>query len=153
MVLFLFNTVIYVFVLLCLCILIVCLCMATLTDVFPFFFLSCKANARVKTAKTGHDPHSSEFLCCSMCCLFCVILCIVCVCICTVLLPPGGNPIAVNKYINITNVFVTVQQGLACNDKTHLTVRKKEPNSIRGWEMCRSANLAFSMILQYGVGF
>jgi len=23
------------------------------------FFLSCKANARVKPAKTGHDPHSS----------------------------------------------------------------------------------------------
>jgi hypothetical protein len=37
----------------------VCLCMATLTEVFPFFFLSCKANARVKPAKTGHGPHSS----------------------------------------------------------------------------------------------
>ena len=32
-----------------------------------------------------------KFLCCSMYCSFCVILCIV-------LLPPGGNPIAVNKY-------------------------------------------------------
>jgi hypothetical protein len=30
--------------------------------------------------------------------LFCV-LCIVCVYMCTVLLPPGGYPIAVNKYI------------------------------------------------------
>jgi len=28
--------------------------------------------------------------------LFCVVLCIVCVYMCTVLLPPGGNPIAVN---------------------------------------------------------
>jgi hypothetical protein len=28
----------------------VCLCMATLTEVFPCFFLSCKANARVKPA-------------------------------------------------------------------------------------------------------
>ena len=37
----------------------VCLCMATLTEVFPCFFLSCKANARVKPAKTGHGPHSS----------------------------------------------------------------------------------------------
>jgi hypothetical protein len=26
----------------------------TLTEVFPCFFLSCKANARVKLAKTGH---------------------------------------------------------------------------------------------------
>jgi len=58
MVLFLFNTVIYVFLLLRIR-LIVCLCMATLTEVFPCFFLSCKANARVKPAKTGHGPHSS----------------------------------------------------------------------------------------------
>jgi hypothetical protein len=32
---------------------------ATLTEVFPCFFLSCKANARVYLAKTGHSPHSS----------------------------------------------------------------------------------------------
>ena len=61
---------------------IVRLCMATLTEVFLCFFLSCKANARVKPAKTGHGSHSSLFLCCCMYCLFCVILCIVCVCIC-----------------------------------------------------------------------
>ena len=34
---------------------------------FPFFYLSCKANARVQLAKTGHGPHSSQlgdnFLC------------------------------------------------------------------------------------------
>ena len=48
-----------IFLLLCLCILTVCLCMATLTEVFPCFFLSCKANARVKPAKTGHNLHSS----------------------------------------------------------------------------------------------
>ena len=34
-------------------------CMANLTEVFPCFFRSCKANARVKPAKTGHGPHSS----------------------------------------------------------------------------------------------
>ena len=32
----------------------------TLTEVFPCFFLSCKADARVKLAKTGHGPHSSR---------------------------------------------------------------------------------------------
>jgi hypothetical protein len=53
------DTVIYVFLLLCLCILIICLCMATLTEVFPCFFLSYKANARVKPAKMGHGLHSS----------------------------------------------------------------------------------------------
>jgi len=75
----------------------------TLTEVFPCFFPSCKANARAKPAKTGHGPHSSKILCC-MYCLFCVVLCIVCVCVCvctvlycTVLLPPGGYPIAVNN--------------------------------------------------------
>jgi hypothetical protein len=51
----------------------------TLTEVFPCFFLSYKANARVNLAKTEHGPHSPKLLCCSMYCLFCVVLCIVCV--------------------------------------------------------------------------
>jgi len=51
---------------------------ATLTEVFLCFFLSRKANARVKPAKTGHGPHSSKIvvliyvlfvLCHSVCCL------------------------------------------------------------------------------------
>jgi hypothetical protein len=57
----------------------------TLNEIFPCFFLRCKANARVKLAKTGHGPYSSTFvvicvvrmlfvlfgcyLCCSMYCL------------------------------------------------------------------------------------
>ena len=44
---------------------------ATLTEVFPCFFLSCKANARVQLPKTGHSPPSSQ--------INCVVLCIVCV--------------------------------------------------------------------------
>jgi magnesium-transporting ATPase (P-type) len=40
----------------------------TLTEVFPCFFLSCKANARVKFAKTGHGPHSSKLI------VICVVL-------------------------------------------------------------------------------
>ena len=39
-----------------------------LTEGFPYFFLSCKANARVKLAKTGHGPHSSTFV------VICVVL-------------------------------------------------------------------------------
>jgi len=42
---------------------------ATLTEAFPCFFLSCKANERVKPTKMGHGPHSSKFLCRSMYCL------------------------------------------------------------------------------------
>jgi hypothetical protein len=49
----------------------VCLCMTNLTEVFPCFFLSCKTNARVMPAKTGHGPHSSKYFCCSMYCLCC----------------------------------------------------------------------------------
>jgi len=51
MVLFLFDNVIYVFLSLWLYILIACLCMTTLTEGFPFFFLSCKANNKGKTRK------------------------------------------------------------------------------------------------------
>jgi hypothetical protein len=93
-VLFLLNIVIYVF-LLSYCM----LCMATLTEVFPCFFLSCKANASIKPGKTGNSLHYSYFLCCSMYCLFCVVLCIVCVYMCTVLLALGGYSTAMNKYI------------------------------------------------------
>ena len=65
----------------CLCILIfvyVFLDAATLTEVFPCFFLSCKANARLIIAKTGHGSHFSKIfvlfyvlfdLYCSMYCL------------------------------------------------------------------------------------
>jgi len=35
---------------------------ATLTEVFPFFFLSFKANARKNPAKMGHGPHSSKIV-------------------------------------------------------------------------------------------
>jgi hypothetical protein len=61
--------------------------MATLTKVFPCFFLSCKANARVKPAKTKHGPQSSKFLCYVYFCVVIYILCFVSfsvlfVCIC-----------------------------------------------------------------------
>jgi len=77
-----------------------------LTEVYPdrgvfrAFFFSCKANARVKLAKTGHGLTSSKiscYLCCSV--VIRVVLYIVCVYMCTALLSPGDNPIALNKYI------------------------------------------------------
>ena len=43
-----------------------------------------------------------------MYCLFCVVLCIVCVLMCTVLLPPSGYPIAVNKYIHMITYHINV---------------------------------------------
>ena len=84
----------------CLCILIVVyvfLDAATLTEVFPCFFLGCKANARVILAKTGHGPHSSKIVV-LLYVLFCFVLFYV-LFVCKCVLPPGDNPIAVNKYI------------------------------------------------------
>jgi hypothetical protein len=52
--------------------------LATLTEVFSCFFISCKANARVKLAETGHGLHSSKLVlfvlfCCYLCCyMYCV---------------------------------------------------------------------------------
>jgi hypothetical protein len=71
----------------------------TLTEVFPCFFLSCKANARVKLTKTGHGPHSSTLICICGVRLLSRLFYVLFGCKCV--LPPGDNPIAVNKYINI----------------------------------------------------
>jgi hypothetical protein len=66
-----------------------------LGEVFPCFFLSCKANARVKLAKTGHGSHSTALLCiCVVRMLLFVLFCVLFVCKCV--LPPG-DPVAVNK--------------------------------------------------------
>jgi magnesium-transporting ATPase (P-type) len=51
----------------------------TLTEVFPCFFLSCKANATVKLAKTGHGPHSSTLVVISVVRLLFVLFCVLCV--------------------------------------------------------------------------
>jgi len=36
--------------------------LATMTEVFPCFFLSCKANARENPTKMGQGPHSSKIV-------------------------------------------------------------------------------------------
>jgi len=90
---------------------------------FSVLFLSCKANARVKLAKSGHGPHLFRIIVfCVMLvivlcyCLYAVLLLLCCtlICValllfvlsyvlivCTVPLPPGVNTIAVDKHINI----------------------------------------------------
>jgi len=46
--------------------------------------------------------YSYCYVCFVLCILFlCIVICIFCVSMCTVLLPPGVNPVAVNKYITI----------------------------------------------------
>ena len=66
----------------------------TLTEAFPCFFLSCKADARVKLAKTGHGPHSSTLVVICVVLLLFVLFYVLFVCKCV--LPPGDNPIAVD---------------------------------------------------------
>ena len=69
----------------------------TLTEVFPSFFLSCKANDRVKLAKTGHGPHSSTLVVICVVRLLFVLFYVLFVFKCV--LPPGDNPTAVYIYI------------------------------------------------------
>jgi len=69
--------------------------------IFLCFFLSCKANARVKLAKTGDGPHSSTLVVICVVRLLFVLFYVLFVC--KFVLPPGDKPIAVNKYININN--------------------------------------------------
>jgi len=82
----------------------------TLTEVFPCFFLSYKANATVKLAKTGDDPHSTTLVViCVVLLLFVLFFCYLCcsmycVCVCKCVLPLGDNPITVNKYSKYINI-------------------------------------------------
>ena len=86
----------------------------TLTKVFLCFFLSCKANARVKLAKTGHRPHSSTLLVICFVRLLFALFCVLVVCKCV--LPPGDNPTAVNKYINISTPYSPLLCGFSHKD-------------------------------------
>ena len=68
-----------------------------LTEVFPCFFISRKANARLKLAKMGHGSHYSTLIVICVFLLLFVLFYVLFVCKCV--LPPGDNPTAVNKYI------------------------------------------------------
>jgi hypothetical protein len=76
----------------------------TLTEVFPCFFLIYKTNARVKFVKTGHGPHSSTLVVICVVWLLFVLFYELFVCKCV--LPPGYNPIAVNKYIISYHIWI-----------------------------------------------
>jgi hypothetical protein len=76
----------------------------TLTEVFLCFFLSCRANARVKLAMTEHGQHSTKLIVICVVRLLFVLFYVLFVCKCV--LPLGDNPIKVNKYIiyHISNI-------------------------------------------------
>ena len=72
---------------------------ATLTEVFPWFFLSCKTNARVKPAKTGHGPHSYKN--------FCVVLGLVCFVSLCVLFVYRTTATGWQPHCSLTNIYHT----------------------------------------------
>ena len=61
------------------------------------YFVSVIIIAITKLAKTGHGPHSSTLVVICVARLLFVLFYVLFVCKCV--LPPGDNPIAVNKYI------------------------------------------------------
>jgi hypothetical protein len=69
----------------------------TLIEVVPCFSLSCKANARVKLAKTGHGPHFYTLVVICVVRLLFVFFYVLFMCKCV--LPPGDKPTVFNKYI------------------------------------------------------
>ena len=73
-------------------------------------FLSCKANARVKPAKTRHGPHTSKLLCCSVCCF---VLCrsVYCVCVCTYVLYYCHR---VTTQLQLTNISYHISYIVSC---------------------------------------
>jgi hypothetical protein len=77
----------------------------TPTKLFPFFFLSCKANVRLNLVRTEHGPHS--FILVVICVVRLLFVLFYALFVRKCLLPPGDNPIAVNIYINMN--IVTVQ--------------------------------------------
>jgi len=111
----------------------------TLTEGFPCFFLSCKANARLKLAKMGHGPHSSTLVVISVVLLLFVLFYVLFVCKCV--LPPGDNPIAVNKYI----ISTRSQRG---EFRTTSQLRQGETLRLLLWSFLRNARSSFTRSLE-----
>jgi hypothetical protein len=106
------------------------------------FFLSFKANARVKLAKTGHGQHSSRFVI-RVVLLLIVMFYILFLCKCV--LPPGVNPIAVDKYINI-NINVTAHQAcVLCGWRSERSTCRPQRNaSRRSWNCIDESSATIS---------
>jgi len=85
-------------------------------------FLSCKAKARVKLAKTWHGTHSSTLVVICVVRLLFVLFYVLFVCKCV--LPPGDNPIAVNKYININSVVLVSNKPMPESGYTYRMTQK-----------------------------
>jgi hypothetical protein len=80
------------------------ICFLSVAKVFPCFFLSCKANDRVYSLRLGTANTLPNLLFVFFFVIHVLLLLIVMFYVlfmCKCVLPPGANPIAVDKYINI----------------------------------------------------
>jgi hypothetical protein len=97
-----------------------------LTEVFPCFLLSCKANAMVKLVKTGHGPHSSTLVCICVVRLLFLLFYVLFVCKC--ILPPGDNPTAVkNTIYQIYTTIIAFEQKISRKIEQNETSRSTVP--------------------------
>jgi hypothetical protein len=79
---------------------------ATLTEVFPCFFLSCKANARVKPAKMGHVPQSPTTFVLFYVLFVGVLFCVLFVCKCVLYYCHR-----VATQLHLTNISIYISHG------------------------------------------
>jgi len=123
---------------------------ATLTEVFPCFFLSCKANTRVKPANTGHGPHSSKLLCCSMYCF--VTFCVLFVCKCVLYYCH-----LVATQLRITNIssIASIKSGVRVKEMLSLKLRHHNayicPAALLYWRRCGVASWGKQDVGRYDV--
>ena len=85
----------------------------TLAEGFPCISLSCKANARVKLAKTGHGPHSSTLVCIWVVRLLFVLFYVLLVCV-NVYCHRVTTQLQLIKYIKAMATWLTA----LCNPET-----------------------------------
>ena len=130
----------------CLCISIVGLCMTTLTEGFPCFFLSCKANARVKPAKTRQGPHSSQ-ICVVLYIVRFVSFCVLFACICVLYY---CHRVATQLQLTNISIYLKVNACLSLENGEQLKVQLH----IWSIEMCCSGQRCRprQMSFQQGVG-
>jgi len=89
----------------------------TQTEVFPCVFLSWKANARIKLAKTGHSPHLSKLVAICVVRLLFVLFYVLFVCKCVLYYYHR-----VTTQLQLTNTSYTHSTGPTRN-KTHAQYR------------------------------
>ena len=94
-------------------------CSTTLTEVFPCFFLSCKTNARVTLAKTGHGPHSYKLVVIVLFCRYCAVLSLFmlfcCYCLVLFLFVLFCYYLCCSMYCLCVNVYCTTATGCLPN--------------------------------------